>query len=85
MKREEVKQLVERGVRELHEALAAGKSERLQQYLDVMARFPRYSFNNCILIAVQAPHSTMVQGFHAWKKLGRSVKKGKRESASLLP
>ena len=52
MKREEVGELVERGIRELNEALAAGKSDRLQKYLDVMARFPRYSFNNCILVAL---------------------------------
>ena len=38
MKREEVGELVERGIRELNEALAAGKSDRLQKYLDVMAR-----------------------------------------------
>ena len=85
MKREEVKELVERGVRELHEALAAGKSDRLQQYLNVMARFPRYSFNNCILIAVQAPEATMVQGFRAWKKLGRSVKKGEKGIGIIAP
>ena len=46
MKREEVSELVERGICELNDALASGKSDRLQQYLDVMARFPRYSFNN---------------------------------------
>lgn len=85
MKREDVKELVERGVRELHEALGAGKSDRLQQYLDVMARFPRYSFNNCILIAIQAPNSTMVQGFRAWKKLGRSVKKGEKGIGIIAP
>ena len=85
MKREEVKELVERGVRELHEALAAGKSDRVQQYLDVMARFPRYSFNNCVLIALQAPDSTIVQGFHAWKKLGRSVKKGEKGIGIIAP
>lgn len=85
MKREEVKELVERGVRELNEALAAGKSDRLQQYLDVMARFPRYSFNNCILVSVQFPDARMVQGFHAWKKLGRSVKKGEKGIGIIAP
>ena len=85
MKREEVKELVERGVRELNEALASGKSERLQQYLEVMARFPRYSFNNCILIALQFPEAQMVQGFHAWKKLGRSVKKGEKGIGIIAP
>ena len=85
MKREEVSELVERGIRELNEALAAGKSDRLQQYLDVMARFPRYSFNNCILIAVQFPQARIVQGFHAWKKLGRSVKKGEKGIGIIAP
>ena len=85
MKREEVKELVDRGIRELNQALAAGKSDRLQKYLDVMARFPRYSFNNCILIAMQFPEAQMVQGFRAWKKLGRSVIKGEKGIGIIAP
>ncbi len=85
MKREEVGELVERGIRELNEALAAGKSDRLQKYLDVMARFPRYSFNNCILVALQFPDARIVQGFHAWRKLGRSVKKGEKGIGIIAP
>ena len=85
MNREEVKELVDQGIRDLNAALAAGKSDRLQKYLDVMARFPRYSFNNCILIAVQAPEATMVQGFRAWKKLGRSVIKGQKGIGIIAP
>ena len=85
MKREEVKELVDRGIRELNEALAAGKSDRLRAYLDVLSRFPRYSFNNCILIAVQAPEATMVQGFQAWKKLGRNVVKGEKGIGIIAP
>ena len=85
MKREEVTELVDRGIRELNEALASGKSDRLQQYLDVMARFPRYSFNNCVLVALQFPQASLVQGFHAWKKLGRSVKKGEKGIGIIAP
>lgn len=85
MKREDIKELVDRGIRELNEALAAGKSDRLQAYLDVMARFPRYSFNNCILIAMQFPQAQMVQGFRAWKKLGRSVIKGEKGIGIIAP
>jgi len=85
MKREEVSELVERGIRELNEALAAGKSDRLQKYLGVMARFPRYSFNNCILVALQFPEARMVQGFHAWRKLGRTVKKGEKGIGIIAP
>ena len=85
MKREEIQELVDRGIRELNEALAAGKSERLQRYLDVMARFPRYSFNNCVLIAMQFPEARMVQGFRAWKKLGRNVVKGEKGIGIIAP
>lgn len=85
MKREEIKELVECGIRELNDALAAGKSDRLQQYLKVMARFPRYSFNNCILIANQFPEAKMVQGFHAWRKLGRNVIKGQKGIGIIAP
>lgn len=85
MKRDEVKSLVEQGVRELNDALANGKSEQLQQFLDVMARFPRYSFNNCILIGMQKPDSRIVQGFHAWKKLGRFVSKGEKGIGIIAP
>ena len=85
MKREEVSELVERGVRELSEALAAGKSDRLQNYLNMMARFPKYSFNNCVLVALQFPEASIVQGFHAWKKLGRNVKKGEKGIGIVAP
>lgn len=85
MKREEIQELVDRGIRELNEALAAGKSERLQTYLDVMSRFPRYSFNNCVLIAMQFPEARIVQGFRAWKKLGRSVIKGEKGIGIIAP
>ena len=85
MKRDEVTKLVEQGVRELNDALAGGKSDQLQQFLNVMARFPRYSFNNCILIAIQKPDSRMVQGFQAWKKLGRFVRKGEKGIGIIAP
>ena len=85
MKREEITKLIEQGVQELHEALANGRSDQLQTYLNVMARFPRYSFNNCMLIALQDPDCTMVQGFRAWKKLGRNVKKGGKGIGIIAP
>ena len=85
MKREEVSELVERGIRELNEALAGGKSDRLTKFLDVMSRFPRYSFNNCILVALQFPSASLIQGFHAWKKIGRTVKKGEKGIGIIAP
>jgi hypothetical protein len=37
----------------LIQALEAGNSDELKNYLAVMARFHQYSWNNCLLIALQ--------------------------------
>ncbi|HLH09488.1 MAG TPA: ArdC family protein [Terriglobales bacterium] len=65
--------------------LEAGYSEALKNYLGVMARFHQYSWNNCLLIALQRPGATRVAGFHAWHKLGRFVRKGEKGIAILAP
>lgn len=85
MKREEAMELVTSGFDELSEALAAGKSESLVAYLDVMARFHDYSFRNCLLIAKQRPTATQVAGYRQWPKLGRHVRKGEKGIAILAP
>jgi antirestriction protein ArdC len=69
----------------LTDALAAGQSKTLTDYLKAMARFHRYSWFNSILIYFQRPNATHVAGFAAWKKLGRSVKKGERGISILIP
>jgi len=69
----------------LSEALAQGDSEALTRYLGVMARFHRYSHQNCLLILWQRPDATQVAGFGRWKELGRWVKKGERGIAILAP
>ena len=66
------------GINELNAALAEGRSVRLEEVLKLMARFNKYSFNNCLLIAQQFPNATKVMGFHGWKSIGRSVKKGEK-------
>lgn len=85
MKKEEAKSLCDSALSELAAALAAGKSEELIKYLDTMSRFHNYSFGNCLLIARQRPAATRVAGFQAWKKLGRTVKKGERGICILAP
>ena len=85
MKREEAMKLVEEGIATLNEALRSGHSETLKQFLDTVARFHRYSFNNAILIAAQQPDATRVAGFHAWKDFGRGVKKGEHGIAIFAP
>ena len=85
MKRDEATKLAERGLAELNAALQQGASETLVRYLDVLARFHRYSFGNVMLIASQKPDATQVAGFHTWKTLGRWVKKGEQGIAILAP
>src|SRR5438093_3150171 len=53
--------------------------------LKTMAQFHRYSFHNVCLIARQRPDATRVAGFHAWRKLGRFVRKGEKGIAILAP
>ena len=84
-KTDQAKRQVEEGFAQLAEALAAGKSESLVRWLDTMSRFHNYSLNNTILIAFQNPEATHVAGFHTWKDMGRSVKKGEKGIMILAP
>jgi hypothetical protein len=79
------KSIADSGIKALAAALAAGKSEALSRYLDTMARFHRYSFGNVLLIHGQCPNATHVAGFHAWRALGRFVKKGEKGIVILAP
>lgn len=85
MKREEATKLVDQGIAELDAAIQAGHSDILKQFLATLARFHNYSFGNVLLIACQKPGATHVAGFHAWRKLGRYVKKGEQGIAILAP
>jgi antirestriction protein ArdC len=51
-------------------------SEAFRQYLDVQARFHRYSWRNSMLIAMQRPDATQVAGYRTWQSLKRQVRKG---------
>jgi antirestriction protein ArdC len=63
------------------------QSELFQSWLNAMAQFSQYSWNNQLLIACQRPaaSSGQVAGFNAWRKLGRHVKKGAKGIAILAP
>ncbi len=50
-----------------------------------MGRFYRYSWGNALLIATQRTEATRVAGFHTWRKLGRSVRKGEKGIIILAP
>ena len=53
-------------------------SELFKQYLDVQARFHKYSWHNTMLIATQKPDAEHVAGFKTWQTMGRHVRKGER-------
>lgn len=76
MKIEQAKQIAEAAIQQLAESLERGHSEELRTYLAAMARFPKYSLNNLMLILSQRPDATHVAGYRTWQQLGRFVKKG---------
>jgi hypothetical protein len=78
-------ELIAANIKALIEQLEAGNSDALTAYLDAMSRFHRYSFGNVLSIARQRPGATRVCGFHAWRQLGRNVKKGERGIRILAP
>jgi antirestriction protein ArdC len=75
---------------EILDQLAAGianltSSRQWRHYLDFQSRFHHYSFGNVLLIASQCPGATRVAGFHAWRKLNRTVRKGEKALWILAP
>ena len=85
MKVDQAKQIASNAIEQLSQALQAGHSETLTQYIAAMARFHHYSLHNVMLIVSQKPNATQVAGFHAWHKLGRFVKKGEKGILILAP
>lgn len=62
-------------------------SEGWQNWVGVRSRngLARYSINNQLLIAMQAPHATYIAGFRAFLDLGRCVRKGEKAIRILAP
>lgn len=66
------------------DAYAAGVTEA-ELAASAPTLISRYSFRNVCLILGQRPDATECAGFHDWKKVGRSVKKGAKGIAILVP
>lgn len=60
-------------------------SDEFRRWLDMMARFHKYSWQNAMLIATAMPDATLVAGFTTWKKFGRSVRKGEKAIRIFAP
>jgi antirestriction protein ArdC len=85
MKSNRAGKVSEQAFNELVEAVEAGKSQKLVEYLKVMGRFHNYSLGNAILIGFQRPDATRVAGFRTWQKLGRHVKRNEKGIAIMAP
>src|SRR5215207_5461554 len=60
-------------------------SDAFRRYLDVQARFHRYSYANALLILSAQPTATQVAGYRTWQSLGRQVRRGERGIKILVP
>ena len=81
-RRQELKDItekLEKGVSEIF------TSEKYQELLNTMAKFPRYSLNNNLLIMMQKPDATLCQSYTGWNKMGRFVKRGEKGICILAP
>ncbi|MHC4118465.1 MAG: ArdC-like ssDNA-binding domain-containing protein [Planctomycetota bacterium] len=85
MKTNHARKVSEQAFNELVEAVEAGKSQKLVDYLKAMGRFHKYSLGNAILIGFQRPAATHVAGFRTWQRLGRHVKKNEKGIAIMAP
>lgn len=80
-----VQHTIDTSLKRLSDALAAGRSETLTDYLKAMARFHDYSWTNIMLIFTQRPEATRVAGYNTWKKVGRFVMRGEKGIVILAP
>ena len=58
---------------------------KFQQYLDVQAKFDRYSVTNALLIQAQMPEATRLKSFDGWKETGASIRKNAKGISILEP
>lgn len=72
------KGIVKESLEQLAQQLEAGNSAQLTAYLAAISRFRNYSINNLFLIMAQKPDATRVAGFHTWRSVGRTVKRGEK-------
>jgi antirestriction protein ArdC len=85
MKTNHARKTSEQAFSQLVEAVEAGKSNKLVDYLKSMGKFHNYSLGNAMLIGFQKPNATHVAGYRTWQKLGRHVKRNEKGIAIMAP
>ena len=83
--REQVYDLIDTYVRDMGSTEGLNFVNAFQTYLDVQARFDRYSVSNAVLIAAQMPEATRLADFDTWKDSGVYVKRGAEAITILEP
>src|SRR5260370_12668087 len=76
MNSESIKKVTNQAIEQLVEALNAGHSEALTQYLAAMAKFRAYSFLNVLLILKQCPTAARVAVYRTCQSVLRQAKQG---------
>ena len=64
---------------------AARRNDNFRGWLNAMAHFHNYSWNNQLVIAMQCPTATRVAGFNTWRKFNRFVRKGEKGIVIIAP
>ena len=86
MRIDEARRLAEVKIEALAQELERGQSDTLKAYLAAMAKLPRYSVHNLLLIMAQRPGAQQqCAGLKAWNRLGRYVRKGEHGIMILAP
>lgn len=76
------------------QAKIAALTERFEEWSDaqdegtlaaIIAQWDGYSDRNALLIAMQCPDATDVDGYRAWQARGRQVRKGETAISILAP
>jgi antirestriction protein ArdC len=79
-KLKEITDRLEQGIKDIFE------SGQYKAYLQTLSKFHNYSFNNCLLIAMQKPDATHVAGFGSWRdNFKRNVMKGEKGIKIIAP
>ena len=60
-KNNRLKKMTDEALETLCKSLEAGKSEELRNYLEVLSKFPKYSFRNLLLIR-KPPAAPILEG-----------------------
>lgn len=76
---DDARELLEQGIADIL------NDDQYRAWLEMVARLHRYSWSNCLLIALQKPDASMVAGYRRWQDLGRQVRKGERSIRIFAP